>query len=243
MICKLCLNKTELCDSHIIPDFMYKDFYNQYNKIEKMYVEQPERVIRSSSGEYEVNFLCKDCECLISKFETYAKIILTNFENDYSSDDGMSFSINEMRNIYNIENVDYKKMKLFFISLLWRMSISQRDLFKIITLPEDLNEEMRKMLLTEVPGEVFKFPTIVVYFKNEKRIKKKIISSPVTYEDNGFINIIIGYFLFSFLISSKYVFDLKADICLEDNGFKIIEYPPGILSPILSEMAGVNLFE
>ena len=57
----------------------------------------------------------------------------------------------QKRVAYQIAQFDYKRLKLFFVSLLWRASISTQKFFKRISLgPQE--STLRDMILTESPG-------------------------------------------------------------------------------------------
>ena len=144
--CKLCKNTCELKLSHIIPRWaihLIRDaslnnrFYELFNKQNK--------IIQDGPKEY---LLCDPCEQLIGKHEKYFK------ETIHLARHGASKALDGKNLI--IENLDYKKLKLFFLSLLWKASISSKPEFENVSL--DNNEEIiRKMILNESPGENSEF--------------------------------------------------------------------------------------
>jgi len=75
-ICKLCLHEKELRHSHILPEFMYQNLYDQAPK--RFYTltvnldkaeESKKKIEQKGIREY---LLCGDCEVQLSKFENYA---------------------------------------------------------------------------------------------------------------------------------------------------------------------------
>ena len=148
MKCKLCLQEKRLLNcSHIISDFTYQDLYDENHKINKIQdLSNPMKFIRVSSGEYDKGILCEECEQKIGKFENYAAVIL--FGGNIAKKEMPRFisQVNPHGVEYiSIQNIDYRKFKLFLLSLLWRASISKRDYFKHVRLGK-YEDEIRKMI-------------------------------------------------------------------------------------------------
>jgi len=97
-------------------------------------------------GEYDSEILCKECETVFNSWDSYGKELLINKLNDFkiAKKDGNIIG-------YYTESFDYVKLKMFFISILWRASISKRDLFKNANLGphEDI---LRNMITNEDIG-------------------------------------------------------------------------------------------
>ncbi|MBL7152624.1 MAG: hypothetical protein ISS79_02835 [Phycisphaerae bacterium] len=99
-----------------------------------------DRIIQDGPKEY---LLCDDCEQKIGRYEKYfVEVVHYNKHGTAKKHDGRHLLI---------ENLDYKKMKLFFLSLLWRMSITSRPEFKVVSIG-DAEETIREMILKEEPG-------------------------------------------------------------------------------------------
>ncbi len=112
--CRLCHAPSELRESHIIPSSIIKlirdetldnRFYQLFNKLNQTIQDGPKEYL-----------LCNSCEQKIGSYEKYFK------EGVHCSRHGIEIKHNQR--VAVIDNLDYKKMKLFFLSLLWRMSIS-----------------------------------------------------------------------------------------------------------------------
>lgn len=174
-ICMLCLAEKELVKkSHIFSEFLYTDFYDEKHKMlsfaPQSLNEKNARINRVSSGEYEQNLLCSDCEIILSKYESYARKVLLggNLSNQgkliynyFKSKEGIEFT--------KISNINYSNFKLFILSLVWRASISNRPLFREVKLP-NLKENLRRMLFESDPGEENDFPFICWHFINDESV-------------------------------------------------------------------------
>jgi hypothetical protein len=62
-------------------------------------------------------------------------------------------------------DVEYAKLKLFFLSLLWRAAVSKLFFFKKIML-EPLQEELRGMILKCDPGDTETFAVVLAKFED-----------------------------------------------------------------------------
>jgi hypothetical protein len=64
---------------------------------------------------------------------------------------------------YKIDSFDYEKLKLFFISVLWRASISSHYFFKRVKLGP-YESVARKMILENEPGSAEDFSVVIAKF-------------------------------------------------------------------------------
>ena len=151
--CKLCLEIKDLCTgSHIIPQFLYKILAGNNNLL--VFLDSTRAQFRYS-GEWEGNILCEHCEIkIIGKLDDYAaKFLHDEFPEKMNRRieiiDGAEHMI-----IENDPNYDYKKYRLFLLSLLWRASISSRPFFSQVKLSNEVEDDLRKMILKDEPGEL-----------------------------------------------------------------------------------------
>ena len=144
--CKLCLTEKELCKkSHIIPDFMYKEIYDEKHSLISFKTHTLHSGQIVFNGAYEKDILCEDCDNnLIGGFENYASRVLYGGKipvsiKNFIKPDGLEFS--------QAQGVDYIKFKLFLLSVLWRASISSNDFFSSVSLGSLYEEKIRQMIL------------------------------------------------------------------------------------------------
>lgn len=203
--CRLCLQEKPLLKkSHIIPDFIYRDseIYHHDHTIHKIDLTQAfrgnftRRGIQRS-GEYEGNILCQNCDSkIIKEYEDYAKIILYNKESSKGNQLLYSFSDGELA----IQNIDYRNLKLFFLSILWRSAISSRPFFKEIILDKKKLEELREMIFIGNPKNNIDFPMLFFLDAGNDPKLKQYLGQPVSgIENNSFLFTFPGilvYYLF-----------------------------------------------
>jgi hypothetical protein len=73
-----------------------------------------------------------------------------------------------------IEGVNYKKLKLFYLSVLWKLHISTREEIKNIDVGEK-EQQLRTMLMNEDPGEEEKFRIITIVYNHPKLPTRSLI--------------------------------------------------------------------
>ncbi len=152
--CKLCQLEKQLRRSHILPEFMYQNLYDENpRRFHTLNIDLDD--ISKSSKKIEQKgirefLLCDQCEGLISKYENYAAETIyaknngnnANIVNASKTDDGQY-------TLYDYEGFSYKEFKLFLLSILWRMLVSEN--FTEIKGEEEILERLRIAILSEDP--------------------------------------------------------------------------------------------
>ena len=83
-----------------------------------------------------------------------------------------------------IEGFDYAKMKLFLLSLLWRMGVSQLHFFSGITLGHQ-EKRLRRMLLDNDPGSAERYACQLRLIELEGKLVADYQSQPRQYDYCG----------------------------------------------------------
>src|SRR5229473_2688230 len=126
MKCKLCLEeKTLLKQSHIIPDFMYQELFDEKHQFYRSKTPNPDNYSKLPTGEYDQNILCTECDNVrIGQLEDYARKVL--YGGKVAVPESLTFmnQVNPHGMKYTYcQNINHKKFKLFLLSILWRASI------------------------------------------------------------------------------------------------------------------------
>ncbi len=212
MICKLCKkNKTLIKKSHIIPDFMYRELYDEKHKIILFSPYERARgegyIKKPSTGEYESEILCAECDNnILGLYENYArKAIYGGHLPEKESPVCENFVNQHDIHFTTCKNISYSKFKIFLLSILWRASISSRPFFSDINLgPHE--EIMRKMIYDGDPREVDDYPIFFMTYVNDKSIPKGLITQPSqirTKSGHRMYVFIIGGMIYMFYVNSK----------------------------------------
>lgn len=142
--CKFCLQEKMLIEAHVIPKWAFKYLYPDDPELKK----QPITLIHKKGqtkrpiGPYDSEILCSYCDNILGNYDNYGKTVLLDSQ------------LNEKSELaYVINSVDIKKLRLFFLSMIWRGSISDREEFNSIFIGP-YEEKIRTLLMDAVNGIV-----------------------------------------------------------------------------------------
>ncbi|KLV09222.1 hypothetical protein ABT56_03245 [Photobacterium aquae] len=136
--CQLCLCKSELCNSHAIPDSVFRSLFKQGNG----------QAIELSSGEFIPNRksqdswataqLCSECEVKLNiTYDQYGLNLLRGKVGKVvRHEDGVHFS-----------NIDSLKFKSFVLSIFWRGAVSEHENYRTIQVAPRFLELIRSSLV------------------------------------------------------------------------------------------------
>jgi len=186
MICKLCRENKKLIKAHILPE----GFFRRMRKDEAHLFAITGKggyKKRLPIGEYDQEILCKDCDAKLGVWDNYALKILKK----ETFEQGGDIMFGEILVGREVGDVIYEKLKLFFVSLLWRASISGRDVYKAIKLGV-YEERARQLILDNSPGLDDEFSVNIYRFVNDEY--GLLNPSNDRYEGINYINLYIpGY--------------------------------------------------
>lgn len=167
MTCRLCQRESVLSRSHVLPDF-FRDHGGSLYPTGKTGAKQPftqplhtdpgRRFVRKQHGFWESKqglvepLLCGNCEQRFCALENYAKKFF------YGKSHPIRLQLPPPSEQFSFVATDYKKMKLFQLSLLWRASEARGEFFNAVTLTDRHRETLRTMLLVDDPGRDFQYP-------------------------------------------------------------------------------------
>lgn len=216
--CRLSREEKKLVKSHIIPEWAYKPMYDPNHKYAVVDSENIKVKMFKQIGEFE-KLLCQECDNEIGVFDRYARTII--FCKPSENTIGI-ITRAEGHNII-IENVDYKMLKLFQISILWRSSISNRPFFREVSLgPHE--EILRKMLIRSDPGKPTEYGCLMAIQLNEKGEMSQIMTQPERVRLGGQIGYIFRFAgcWWCFVVSSHSKWYRRSDQFLKPNSDLVI---------------------
>lgn len=205
MKCKLCHKVSKLCDSHIIPEFLYKPSYDEKHRAQLLIVE-PNKDKLLQKG-FREQLLCVDCEGEFSKLETYVSKLWQKQIPAEIPDD-----------LLVIKGLDYTQFKLFHLSILWRASISSRKEFKHVQLGQH-EDIIRKLLLAKDAGPEDRYSFFATILVHKDKPVHGLINQPFRsrLDSHHAYVFVFGSCIWYYLISShspkQYI-----DICFSKKG-------------------------
>ncbi len=193
MICRLCQRDRELKRSHIIPEFVYQALYDSKHKFHVLSTQDKRPRPMEQKG-FRERLLCGDCEQKLSVFENYARGVLIS---------GVPITVQDNGSLLHISGIEYKKFKLFQLSILWRSSIASEPMFSRVQIgPHE--DAIRKMILGETPGRILDYPCIIFGLTSREGVQAAFIDQPTKLHLNGHVayRFIFAGFMWVFYISS-----------------------------------------
>lgn len=137
--CKLCLLKKDIKKSHAIANSVFKKITRQ-NDGKGITLTPDDKEITYSSDSWAEHQLCGSCEGLLS--DTYEKYSLEAIR-------GKKVTVTKMIEGISIQNIDLHKFNMFFLSILWRASISNHAAYREVELGNEINEYLRSFILND----------------------------------------------------------------------------------------------
>jgi hypothetical protein len=154
--CKMCAQDRRLVRAHIIPESFYKPALETTGYAVMMRSEGYDS--RMSTGIYDPRLVCEPCERLFSPWDKYGKELLLDFDWD-----GLIWEDLTSNGVI-LPEYDYGCLKLFFLSLVWRMGSTDRAEFRHVSIPHCL-DRLAHHLKHSTPGGPEEFGILVSRFR------------------------------------------------------------------------------
>lgn len=154
--CKFCGHHRALVRAHIIPAALFPP--DEKGSRMQYVLDGNGNLPRSRlpNGCYDPNLVCRECEDRFDEGDDYAKKFLVDGRNQgrrIAEGDGA---------LYEYANVDYRRLKLFFVSLLWRAHATSLPDFVRVNLPSKYASMARSMILNKDPGPADDLGVIII---------------------------------------------------------------------------------
>ena len=163
-ICRLCLNSSKLCNSHIVPEFLYRNLYNTKRFMMGVTGKGNLGWKPLQKGVVEPLFCC-ECEKLFN--ERYEK----NFLDDWGSGNPLPTILSPGQS-YKLSVSSYEKFKLFHLLNFFRAGVSSLPTYEEVNL--GVHEgKIREMILNGDPGKDWQyllFGYAIYHHKTHKKI-------------------------------------------------------------------------
>ncbi len=163
-VCRLCQNDRELRNSHIVPEFFYRDLYNSKHQMRGIDGRGANGGAFLQKGLRE-HLFCESCERHFN--DHFEKPFLAQWIEASPLPDPWT-----PPDIHWIK-VDYVSFKLFHLSVLFRAGVSSLPTFGEVSLgPHE--EKLRALLLNRNAGESWQYPVLgyaVVHDKTNRLVQ------------------------------------------------------------------------
>jgi hypothetical protein len=156
--CKFCREERNLIKAHVIPESFFRRSPDGGNLL-LMTNKKGEHRKRAPVGVYDKNLVCGKCERIWGNWDAYAaQELLQNFPLKWK------LLLEKGKEVaYQVDGFDYKKLKLFFIAILWRASASQHAYYARIALGP-FERHAKSMMSSGNPGSSEDFAVTLAKF-------------------------------------------------------------------------------
>ena len=159
MTCRYCENpNNKLVKAHVIPEGFFRRMDDAGGTLRLLSENQEQYPKRSPIGVYDSTILCQSCEPLFGDWDNYAQELLTE-----EPKDSVQILANGLLVGYEVKEYRYDLLKLFFISVLWRASVSTHAFYEKIRLGP-YEAEARDFLRRRDPGNTEDFAVTLAKF-------------------------------------------------------------------------------
>jgi hypothetical protein len=216
MVCALCRQDKVLRNSHIYPEWIYKPLYDEKRRLKVLSIIPEGRNELKQKGMREY-LLCDDCEQKISVWEGYARSVFVSPEKP--------LEVSREGAILRIRGLDYTKLKLFELSILWRAGVSTLPFFEKLQLGPAHEERLRQLLQACDPGDPDRYGVLMFGLKvGELPETLQVIAEPRPIRSHGIraYNLTFGGFLWVFHVSSRDPPPLLRQCFLRGDGSRFI---------------------
>ena len=224
---------------------MYKGLFNEKNFMSIVEYDSFKIVGKKPTGIYDKYILCQKCDNeVIGAYESYASKILQG--ENLSNKIGIkikNYVEEKGAGKLEVENIDYKKFKLFLLSILWRGHISKNNFFEDIDLGNKYGEEVRRMILEGNPKEETDFEIMVVMYK-DSFVPAKMLVPTRKFRMNKSICYLIHIYGISFVfkVSSGYKLEYFENAKIKKNNTAQIYLLDGqVAKDIFEKTTGVSV--
>ena len=238
MNCALCGLTENLRDSHILPEFFFKSMYDHKHRMASI-SSNPNIPIRTHQKGHREKLLCDACEQKLSLLESTAK--------NQIFDRIWNHQAKNSRDELMLVQLSYPQVRLFFISILWRMGVSSLSLYSKVKL--GVHEEiLRQMLLSDNPGLPDQYGCIVMFVFQESSTKPHYLvrASPSKVEGQTLYRLMCAGMVLSFFVCSQPVpVDYKAGLLLPTDDAELEEQPSQNGSMLISgiDLEDIDFFQ
>ncbi len=155
-VCKLCLQEKELLESHIMPRQVYKQsgLLAKYEPIKVINAtrDKVETITDRTFDGVKYSLCCKSCENIMGTYESYFGSVF--YQPTIAKSLGITVAEKSWEDdmLRQYTGLNYTYIKLYYLSIFYKMSISNHKEHLDMTLGEKHNEIIRKLVLNGDPG-------------------------------------------------------------------------------------------
>jgi hypothetical protein len=164
--CRLCETVAPLVRSHTIPQALHKDVqkYEETGQFSKMFSDKFNYQPESRTGVWD-RMVCDSCEKKFQDWDDYG----VNFVREHrSAEQGLVLGEGGKSIALVVQKPNYKKLKLFVLSMLWRADANTQSFFDRIDLGKKWRARLTDLILRSDPAKPEEFSVAASLFRSEE---------------------------------------------------------------------------
>ena len=213
MKCPLCTLEAKLVSSHIIPEFLYETLYDEKHRFHQISIDPAQRNQFKQKGLRET-LLCFSCEQRLSVPEQYVSNLLNG---------GVPITVAQDGKYLRLSELDYRKLKLFQLSVLWRAGVSTLSSFSQVQLGPHTNK-IRELVYEQRPGNASDYGCIMSMLMRGDDMVTGLIVPPTWARFGGLksYRFVFGGLVFVYIVSSTPAPNFAVEHFAQPNGTAIV---------------------
>ncbi len=198
-LCRLCLQPQPLCHSHAISSSVFNYILRKNSGKAIVITDDRDTPVQFSSDTWDIELLCAKCEADMNKrYDAYGLAVFRGHEG----------TTRQLAGGVQFLRIDRMRLRMFFLSVLWRISVSTHPSYSNVELPFAIEEDLRSALHVAKPIHGSRY-TVAVYkmrdstpsngFSNEAL--RGFICAPFARDYGDFVSIcflFLGFFVETF---------------------------------------------
>ncbi|EPF7979348.1 hypothetical protein [Vibrio harveyi] len=197
MICKGCGQSKKLVKAHIIPESFFKAMKSGSSPLKILSNTKGVHSKKSHIGIYDKSILCRECEDKFQTLDDYGYRALLGAECQQTP-----LIDNEKIVGYEFSGVDGDKLKLFFISILWRASISTHSFYSKVKLGK-LEGLAKQHVWNFDAGDEDDFSFVLAKFEGDLTAKTIMDPHPEVWEGVDYQRFYLGSYILYIKVDEK----------------------------------------
>ena len=158
--CRLCGAVGKLVESHVIPKALHLDVKPEGDNL-RVYSNSARHGQRCHTGVYGL-FLCESCENAFAPYDEYG----VKFVKRHKDGIGDSPICESFQRGFET-SVDYAKLKLWVMSMLWRADVCDDMLYEKVDLGPKWRKALADSIRSKTPGDANHFSVVATIFDEE----------------------------------------------------------------------------
>jgi len=158
MICRLCGLDKKLIEAHVVPKSFFRIEPTDEGPLRLVTNVEGQFAQKLPKGPYDSAIICESCERRFSRWDDYGDHL---FIKSWDSFERIPLPNGDFA--FGLPTYEYPTLKLFILSVLWRISVSTHRMFSGIALGP-LEETLRMAIWNAEPGDANFFGVVLQAF-------------------------------------------------------------------------------